>query len=193
MQESNTARQGRFSLTLNYEALTAETEPPVTGIVAGLGEEGPYSLKIQADSGAFVGPKVDLNKGKFFTTVTLEPHKSNLFWIYVFDRTDSPISVDPDSFTITHGLSIAGAPLPHSIGVTVSKKVMRERLESTDVFERLIEKGAVLPAKKTEKYKTARALKKAQKDNPLWIRVGEGESEIPDRNAFVCELGIQGS
>src|SRR6185437_5129147 len=44
-----------------------------------------------------------------------------------------------------------------------------------------------------EKYKTARALKKAQNDNPLWIRVGEGESDIPDRNTFVCELGIKGS
>jgi molecular chaperone DnaK len=191
--KNRTLPAGTHALTLNYEALTAEPEPTVTGIVAGLGEESPYYLKIQADSGAFVGSKVNLNKGKFFTSVTLEPHKSNLFWIYVFDRRDNPISVDPDSFTITHGLSIAGAPLPHSIGVAVSKKVLRERLESTDVFERLIEKGAVLPAKKSEKYKTARALKKAQKDNPLWIRVGEGESEIPDRNAFVCELGIQGS
>ena len=184
---------GTHALTLNYETLTAETEQTITGIVEGLGEAQCY-LKIQSDSGTFSGPKVNLKSGKFFTSVTLEPNKSNLFWIYVFDAIDNPIAVDPDSFTITHGLSIAGAPLPHSIGVAISKKGLQGGLGgSSDVFERLIEKGAVLPAKKTEKYKTVRALKKAQDDNPLWIRVGEGESDIPDRNAFVCELGIKGS
>ena len=183
---------GTHALSLNYEALTAETEQTVTGIVGRL-EGGQHYLKIQSDSGAYSGPNVPLKNGKFFTSVTLEPNKSNLFWIYVFDAKDNQITVDPDSFTITHGLSIAGAPLPHSIGVAVSKKGFQERLGSKDVFERLIEKGAILPARKTEKYKTVRALKKAQNDNPLWIRVGEGESDIPDRNAFVCELGIKGS
>jgi len=183
---------GTHALSLNYEALTAETEQTVTGIVGGL-EGGQHYLKIQSDSGTYSGPNVPLKNGKFFTSVTLEPNKSNLFWIYVFDAKDNQITVDPDSFTIAHGLSIAGAPLPHSIGVAVSKKGFQDRLGSKDVFERFIEKGAVLPAKKTEKYKTVRALKKAQNDNPLWIRVSEGESDIPDRNAFVCELGIKGS
>ena len=183
---------GTHALNLNYEALTAETEQTVTGIVEGL-EVGQHYLKFQSDSGSYSGPKVPLKNGKFFTSVTLEPNKSNLFWIYVFDPKYNPIAVDPDFFTVTHGLSIAGAPLPHSIGVAVSKKGIQDRIGSSNVFERLIEKGAVLPAKKTEKYKTVRGLKKMQNDNPLWIRVGEGESDIPDRNAFVCELGIKGS
>jgi molecular chaperone DnaK len=183
---------GTRALTLNYEALTADTGQTVTGIVEGLGV-GQHYLQIQSDSGTFSGPKINLKNGKFFTSVALEPNKSNLFWIYVFDGSDNPVAVDPDSFTITHGLSIAGAPLPHSIGVAVSRKGLQGGLGgSTDVFERLIEKSSVLPAKKTEKYKTVRALKKTQNDNPLWIRVGEGESDIPDRNAFVCELGIKG-
>ncbi|MFZ1074775.1 MAG: hypothetical protein WAN50_00145, partial [Minisyncoccia bacterium] len=183
---------GTHALNLNYEALTAETEQIVTGIVDKLDGSQHY-LKIQSDSGTYSGPKVPLKNGKFFTSVTLEPHKSNLFWIYVFDAKDNPVTVEPDSFTITHGLSIAGAPLPHSIGVAVSKRAFQEKLGTTDIFERVIEKGTVLPAKKTERYKTVRALKKAQNDNPLWIRVGEGESDIPDRNTFVCELGIKGS
>ena len=183
---------GTHALSLNFESLTAEIEQTVTGIVEGL-EGNQHYLKIQSDSGTYSGPKVPLRNGKFFTSVALESNTSNLFWIYVFDGKNDPISIGPDSFTITHGLSIAGAPLPHSIGVAVSKKGFQDRLGSTDVFERLIEKGAVLPAKKTERFKTARTLKRAQNDNPLWIRVGEGESNIPDRNAFVCELGIKGS
>lgn len=190
--KNRTLPAGTHALTLNYEALSAETEQTVTGIVEGLGGDQHY-LQIQSDSGSFVGPKVNLKNGKFFTTVTLEPNKSNLFWVYVFDANDIPVAVDPDSFTITHGLSIAGAPLPHSIGVAVSKKGLHDKFGSTDVFERLIEKGSILPARKTEKYKTVRALAKTQSDNRLWIRVGEGESDIPDRNAFVCELGIKGS
>jgi molecular chaperone DnaK len=47
--------------------------------------------------------------------------------------------------------------------------------------------------KKTESFKTARRLEKNENDNPLWIKVGEGESEIPDRNTFICEVGIKGS
>jgi hypothetical protein len=103
---------GTHALKLNYEALTAEAEQTVTGIVEGLGE-GQYHLKIQSDSGTYSGSKVNLKNGKFFTSVTLEPNKSNLFWIYFFDANDNPVAVDPDSFAIMHGLSISGAPLPH--------------------------------------------------------------------------------
>lgn len=66
--------------------------------------------------------------GKFFTLVPLEPNCSTLFWIYLFDAQGNQVAVDPDSFTITHGLSIAGAPLPCSIGVVVSKKGLRQRV-----------------------------------------------------------------
>lgn len=190
--QSRVLPAGTYPLSLNYETLTTETEQTITGIVDGLGEH-PYYLKVQSDSGTFSGPKVNLKNGKFFTSVTIEPNKSNLFWVYVFDANDNPVSVDPDSFTITHGLSIAGVPLPHSLGVAVSKKCLQDQFGTSDVFERLIEKGSVLPAKKTEKFKTVRAIKKTQNENPLWIRVGEGESNIPDRNTFVCELGIKGS
>ena len=183
---------GTRTLTLNYEPLTAETEQTVTGIVEGL-TSGHHYIRIQSDSGAYSGSPVPLKNGKFFTSVPLESNKSSLFWIYLFDAADNSLELVPDTFTITHGLSIAGAPLPHSIGVAVSRKGVQGRFGSTDVFERLIEKGAILPARKTEKYKTIRAIKRAQDDNPLWIRVGEGESDIPDRNAFVCELGIKGS
>ena len=123
----------------------------------------------------------------------LAQYRQNLFWIYLIDRNGNSVSLASDSFSITHGLSISGAPIPHSIGVAVSKNGAPGRFGRNEVFERLIDKGAILPAKKTETYKTIRALKRNENDNPLWIRVGEGESEIPDRNAFVCELGIKGS
>lgn len=193
---SGTAQQkknGAHAVSLNHATLSAETQQAVTGAIEGLPSGHEYYLLIQSESGNFVSTKVPLRNGKFFTNVILEPNKSTLFWVYLFDSRDKDIPIDPESFTITHGLSIAGAPIPHSIGVVVSQKGFRDRLGNSEIFERLIEKGSVLPARRTENFKTVRDLKRSEGANPLWIRIGEGESDIPDRNTFVCELGIKGS
>jgi len=116
-----------------------------------------------------------------------------LYWIYLFDKDGNSVPVEPDSFTITHGLSVSGAPIPHSIGIAVSKKDIKNGFSATEVFEKIFEKGSVLPLKKTEVFKTARKLEKKENDNLLWIKVGEGESDVPDRNIFICELGIKGA
>ena len=181
-----------YSLELNYESLTAEVEQTVSGSVSGL-KEGLYSALIQSDTGDFTTDRIPLRKGKFFSPITLVANTTNLFWIYIIDSKDQPLEIEPNSFTVTHGLSIAGAPLPHTIGVAVSGASGASRAGNADVFDKLIEKGTILPAEKTKSYKTARTLKKTQDKNLLWIRVGEGESEIADRNAYVCELGIKGS
>ncbi|MBP9781070.1 Hsp70 family protein [Candidatus Woesebacteria bacterium] len=186
--------KGTQKLNLNYDSLTSETEETVTGIIDEFKDsEEEYYVQIQSNSGLYNGSKIKLKAGKFLDTVALETNKSNLFWIYLFDKQGNTVPVDPDSFTITHGLSVSGAPIPHSIGVVVSQKDIKSGFVATEVFVKLIEKGAVLPVKKSETFKTAHRLKKDEDSSPLWIRVGEGESEIPDRNAFVCELGIKGS
>lgn len=191
---ANTVKEGTYALNLNYESLTAETEETVTGSIEGLqNTEEEFYVHIQSDSGTYSGPKIKLKNGKFLDTVTLESNKINIFWLYLFDAKGNSLPVDPDSFSITHGLSVSGAPMPHSIGVAVAKKDFKSSFALTEVFEKLIEKGTTLPVKKTENFKTVRRLQKNERDNPLMIRVGEGESEIPDRNTFVCELGISGS
>jgi molecular chaperone DnaK (HSP70) len=174
-------KDGARTISLNHVSLGAELQQAVTGVIEGLEASSDYYLLIQSDGGSFASPKVPLRNGKFFTNVTLEPNKPNLFWIYLFDSSDSDVPIDPESFTITHGLSIAGPPIPHSIGVVVSKKDPRDRLGNSEVFERLIEKGSILPAKRTEPFKTVRDLKRNESANPLWIRVGEGESDSRKR------------
>lgn len=180
-------------LKLNYESLTSETEETISGIVESLSNESDYYIQIQSDSGLYSGTKLKLKNGKFFDSIVLEPNKENLFWVYLFDGQGNSVPVFPDSFTVTHGLSISGAPIPHSIGIVVAKKDIKSNFALVEVFETIFEKNSILPLKKTETFKTARKLKKNESDNPLWIRVGEGESNIPDRNTFICELGINGS
>jgi molecular chaperone DnaK len=92
---------------------------------------------------------------------------------------------------ITHGLSVSGAPLPHSIGVIVAKKDHVRNIAS-NVCENIFEKGSILPIRKVlVDYKTSRKLKKGE-DSNLDITLVEGESEIPDRNTYLCDLGIYG-
>lgn len=187
-----------FSLSLNYDTLISDTEGMVSGVVEELQEsDDEYYMQIQSDSGFYSGTKVKLKSGKFFVeTVALEPNKTNLYWIYLFDKNGNAIPVEPDSFAITHAHTVfsGGAPLPHSIGVAVAKKDLKTNFIATEEVFPFFEKGTALPTKRTEDgFKTARKLIKGEKDNKLDIKITEGESEIPDRNTYICELSIKGS
>ena len=185
-------KRGTQSINLYYESLTSDIEETVSGVIEDLKDsDDEYFLQIQSDSGFYNGPKIKLKSGKFFDTVSVEPNKTNVYWLFLFDKDGNSIPINPDSFTITHGLSVSGAPLPHSIGVIVAKKDHIRNI-ATNVCERIFDKGSILPIKKVlTDYKTSRKLKKGE-DNKLDITLVEGESEIPDRNTYLCDLGING-
>jgi molecular chaperone DnaK len=196
VRKSKKVKKGTQSLTLNHETLTSETEETVSGIFEDLkGADEEYYIQIQSDSDFYSSSKIKLKSGKFFDTVTLEPNKSNLYWIYLFDKDGNSVPVDPDSFTITHGLSVSGAPIPHSVQVVIAKKD-HIRNVIVNACEKIFEKGSPLPLKfnsvdRGMEYKTTRRLKKGEQSK-LDIRLVEGESEIPDRNTYLAELGIDG-
>jgi len=183
--------RGTHNITLNYVTLTSDNEESVTGIIDGLDEQEQYYIQIQSDSGTFTGPKTKVNKGKFFYTVNVEPNKQNVYWVYVFDHKGNPVKISSDSFAITHGLSLSGAPIPHSISVVVASRDYSMN-KTNNTCDKIFEKGSILPLKKTlDVYKTSRKLKKGE-DASLDIEIREGESEIPDRNDFLCKCGIPG-
>lgn len=195
LQEKNTKKEkkGAHDIELHYEALTSNTEEAVTGSISDLEDSGEYYVQIQSDSGTFTGQKIKVNKGRFYYTVKLNKNRQNKYWVYLFDGKSNTIEISKgqDSFTITHGLSFAGAPLPNSIQVVIAKRdVVRNQM--VNVCDLIFKKGDVLPLKKPlDVYKTARKLSKGE-NNPLDIRIVEGESEIPDRNRLICEIGILG-
>ena len=183
--------QGAHNIVLNHPPLTSETEEPITGIINGLDEHRQFYIQIQSESATFSGPKTKINNGKFYYPVNIEPNRQNKFWVYVFDQSGDTIKISKDSFTITHGLSVSGAPIPHSIKVVAAiKDHSTKRL--IDTCDTILEKGSILPLKKTlDGYVTSKVLKKGE-DITLDIKIVEGESDIPDRNTFVCKLGING-
>ncbi|MDO8512426.1 MAG: Hsp70 family protein [bacterium] len=185
-------KEGTLSINLNYESMTSDTEETVSGVIEYFKDtEDEYYIQIQSDSGSYNGSKIKLKGGKFFDTVAVEPNKPNTYWLYLFDKQGNSIPIDPDSFTITQGLSVSGAPLPHSVKiVVVQKDYTRNVAFNTCVL--VSEKGTMLPIKKDlTDYKTSRKLKRGE-ENDLDIIVVEGESETPDRNGFLCKAGING-
>ena len=181
------------SVSIEYESLVAETEEMVAGVIKELEDsKGEYFIQIQSDSGHYSGSKVKLKNGKFFQEVILETHKTNLFWIYLFDKQGNAIPVEPDSFSITHGLSISGAPIPHTIGVAIAKRDAKSGFALTEIYEHYFEKGSILPLRESRTYHTVKKLKKGDNQDILPIKVYEGESEIPDRNHLLFTIKITG-
>lgn len=186
---SNSEKQ----IKLNYEPMSSEKEEMITGIIEDLKDsESDYYIQIQSDSGNYNSSRIKLKNGKFFDTVVLEEKKTNLFWIYLFDEKGNPVQVSTDSFTITHGLSVSGAPIPHTIGLAIAKKDLSNGFVLTEVFEPFFEKNSILPLKETKTYYTVKRLKKGDTENALPIKVYEGESDVPNNNTFICDLAITG-
>ena len=192
LEKDRTADKSEKKVILNYESLTAEEEQTVTGIISELKDsDEDYFIQIQGESGHYTSSKIKLRNGKFFDTVTIEPRKTNLFWIYLFDNEGNAVPLYPESFSITNGLTVSGAPIPHTIGVIYARKGFDSGFEMTEVCDPFFEKNSVPPLKKTESYKTLKKLVKG-KDNKLPIKIYEGESSIPDRNQVITTLHIDG-
>ncbi|MDD3102205.1 MAG: Hsp70 family protein [Patescibacteria group bacterium] len=185
-------REGTLSIDLNYDSVTSDTEATIAGIIEDLKDaKDEYYVQIQSDSGFYNGSKKKLKGGKFFDTVSVEPNKSNVYWIYLFDKEGNSVPVDQDSFTITQGQTISGIPLSHSVKIVVVQKDYTRNV-AFNICDLVFDKGSILPIKKTlYVYKTSRKLKKGE-ENDLDIIVVEGESDMPDRNGFLCKVGIPG-
>jgi molecular chaperone DnaK len=183
------------TLKLNYDTLTSETEEMIAGVIEELKESDEnFYIQIQGDGGFFNGAKQKIRNGKFTETVILERNKTNNFWIYLFDEKGNPVATDPDSFSITHGLSVSGAPIAHSIGVGVTMRnysggKTTSLVEQFDIF---FERNSILPLKGTRSYRTLRKLEKGNTENVLPIKVREGESLNPEQNEFICDLRLTG-
>ncbi len=185
-------KEGTLSIDLNYDSATSDTEATIAGTIEDLKDtKEEYYVQIQSDSGFYNGSKIKLKGGKFFDTVAVEPNKPNDYWIYLFDKEGNSVPIDQDSFTITQGQTISGIPLPHSVKIVVVQKDYTKNV-AFNICASVFDKGSILPIKRVlNEYKTSRKLKRGE-ENDLDIVVVEGESEMPDRNGFLCKAGING-
>ncbi len=184
--------KGVHSLKLHFDATTIDIETTVAGVIEELREaETEYYIQIQSDSGTYSGTKQKVKNGKFLDTIVLEPGKTNLFWIFLFDKEGNALSLDPDSFSILQGFEISRAPIPHAIGVGVVKKDNRTGMAAEE-FVVFFPRNSELPLDRTKTFKTVRKLKRGDKDNVLPIIVYEGGHDQSDRNQKICDVKITG-
>ena len=181
-----------YEIQLNYDSLTSEENQLITGMIPKLKDkEVEYFIQIQNEDNTFNTGKIKINNGKFIANINIKSNILNIYWIYLFDKDGNILSLSTDSFNITHGLTISGTPIPHSIGVSYlySDIVTGKETEKFDVY---FKKNSLLPLSETKNYKTTKILKKGTTENCLPITVYEGESDNPTRNTFVCELSLTG-
>ncbi len=180
-----------LQVSLNYESMTSDEDEMVTGSID-LPDEGEYYVKISSESGYYNSANIKVKNGKFFDTLAIEPNKTNKFWIYLIDESGNNVPIFPDSFSITHGLTVQGAPIPHDIGVVYSRKSFDSDFQFTEECDKYFERSSILPLEATKSYKTARQLEK-DAENPLPIKIYEGDSSNPAANTIITTLKIDGS
>ena len=175
-------------IKLAYSPMTTEIDAAVGGRIFPSEEDKtlPKDIRIQIvnESGDWDSGLIETKGNAFFTNITLREKKLNTFKLSLFDKFGNKIPIEPDSFTITQGMSVAEPPLIRSIGV---------ELEDGS-FSKHLNKGDSLPVRsKLFVYRTTKTVSPGENKNVINIHVWEGESNIADRNSHLGTLKITGS
>jgi len=174
-------------IRLKYDPMTAGTETYVGGkIETKSGESLPEGAQVQINcvGGDWQSGKIQIKDNVFAANISLVSRKVNMFQLNLLDKSGNRIPSEPETFSITQGISIAEPPLIRSIGVELQD----------GSFDKIIDKGTSLPARsKPFIYLTARDIKPGKAGDVLNIHVKEGESNIAKRNRHVGTLMINGA
>lgn len=171
-------------IKLAYSPMTTEVEPVIGGKLESK-DRLSETLRIQISriGGDWQSGLVEVKNDTFMTAIILREKRLNTFKILLLDQYGNSIPIEPDSFSITQGISIAAPPLIRSIGV---------ELEDGS-FDKVLGKGTSLPVRsKIFNYFTTRAVRPGEGGDILNIHVWEGESNIANRNRYVGTLKITG-
>jgi molecular chaperone DnaK len=144
-----------------------------------------YSVTITEVKTRWESGKITLGeRGTFQTELHAEQGRKCEYEIALFDPKGSKVPSSPERISYTIGLSIAGEPMSHHLGVATAKNTMKM----------LLEKGTVLPTKsKAIKVRTTQSVKKGDGTTFIRIPVVEGENETrADRNRMCGSFILRG-
>jgi molecular chaperone DnaK len=178
-----------FKLTLNYETMTNDFDMLVTGSIE-VKDKRDYFIKVSSDSGPYNSEKIKLQNKSFSLYIGLEKQKQNLFWVYLIDEMGNNLNVYPHSFSVTQGMSLTGAPIPHAVGIIYSEQ--QSNGEWIQKCFKYFDRKSQLPLSKISTFKTIKDLLKGE-TALLPIEVYEGDYETPDLNKVVTRIEIDGS
>ena len=190
---NNKQQSAACQLEVNYNPVTSDDEQMITGRISEFLENClPHSIQFAGSDNSFTSEEVLIKNGKFILTLPTG-EKGTRYWIYVKDSDGRLIASSPESIHIARGISIMGAPLPYSIGVSViSLSSHQGYADASETVEFFFSKNSTLPLKETKRFHTIADVKAGSSENGLPICVYEGESLITNRNTLVCHLAITG-
>lgn len=175
-------------LELNYDPMTSDDDQLITGSVHNLQSDGCY-VQITAEGGFYTSGRVPLKNGSFWCTVDVDRATTTRYDVQLYDPQGNIIATQPSSFSITHGLSVGGAPISHGIGVVYTE--FDETGTPHEACDLYFDRSRIPPLAETRSFKTARTLRRNEQ-NTLPVKVYEGDSDNPELNLILTRLEISG-
>lgn len=179
--------QGRLAVTFNYMSRTPDTRAKIAVLMSG--EKAP-GAEFQIDSldTGWTSGRIALEQGKTIE-VLLPKSGENIFKVFIFDASGSPLALKEDKIVITRTAATVDAiPASHSVGVAVL-----EKLGGQQVLDWLVRAGDSLPQKGKRVFKAGESLKTGA-GSSLNFSLWEGEIDDPiTDNRYIGTLKISGN
>ena len=146
---------------------------------------GGFTITIEREDGGWASSKEAVRDGRVDMWLTLRERSVNHFRIRLLNGQGSMVAVQPDRFTISHGLAEITMTLTRALGVAA---IDRANAPETRM---LLPKGAPLPARKTQEFRT-KATVRAGTEEKFEVKFVEGEHHVPERNRHVGSVVVRG-
>ena len=169
-------RDGHVFVSLEYVPMSETEEPLVGGKFDPGGNKAlpkGCTVEITHTDGHWESGRIPVrDTGTFVCTLHLNRCEANDFRIKLRDKKDQLLAIEPDTFTITHGMRTDDAPMRSSVRIGLANGL-------TQV---VIAKGTPLPATSREiQLRTVRPIRPGA-DDRIEIPILEGEEDKANRN-----------
>ncbi|MEU4165027.1 Hsp70 family protein [Actinoplanes sp. NPDC026670] len=174
---------GEFAVELAYEPTTTINTPTVAGRLRSTGAVDWSGYRVTISNADFRTPAITPNaSGAFSTEVYIDDLQAARFTVELTSASGEPQKLTPDGLTITHrAVEFGGVRLAHSLGIQLADQA----------FAPLVRKGATLPTREREVFRTSTPLNRSDTDAVIRIPVVQGERPRGDRNRQVGMLEIR--
>jgi len=182
----NRPTPGTLRLKLVYSPVSQDVETDIAGKFEDAQGASHLRVEIARTDGGWRSGQQPLSKGTFMIGVHLNERSVNDFQIRAFNKLGSPVAIEPDHFSITHGPQVEDAPLSRSIRLGLAD----------NSAHLLIKKGTTVPCQgrtKRGEIVTSHEVAKGDQTDVLNIPLLHGEYERSDRNREIGTLRISGT
>ncbi|MCU1685289.1 MAG: Hsp70 protein [Amycolatopsis sp.] len=177
---------GEFVAELSYEPSVSTLTPTAAGRIIGSSTTDwtGYSVTLANPDGQppFRSARIALNaNGAFATEVDIDADRTSRFTVELTDDTGTRRKLTPDTLSFTYGIEFGGPRIAHSLGIQLADRS----------FAPMVRKGATLPTKARDYFRTSSELQRNDSDAVVRIPVVQGERSRGDRNREVGMLEIR--